>query len=204
MLWASCEAQVDAAETRLIELLRWRAQSLVKQLEARHVSEELSKREVAGCFVSLSVEFERPPLLLLVVVFFALSRRRCLFPCVYFPWCLFAFSCALPDWGYVYFQDKLRRPCIVIRACNFTPVLGGGEAGAGSDWRQCVLYLIEEALKSAPIDAEQLTLLIDGADLDPQALPIQSSFNLAALLSTCYSQYLGTELPFISSQDFYG
>ena len=71
---------------------------------------------------------------------------------------------------------------------------GGGQGGGGGDWRQCVLYLIEQAVTSAPIDAEQLTLLIDGADLNPRALPIQALFNLAALLSTCYSQYLGRTL----------
>lgn len=53
------------------------------------------------------------------------------------------------------------------------------------------MYLIEEAVKSAPIDAEQLTLLVDAAGLNPRALPIQAVLNLTALLSTCYSQYLG-------------
>ncbi|OEH78942.1 hypothetical protein cyc_06101 [Cyclospora cayetanensis] len=184
-------AQEADAEARLLSLLRWRAQSLVKQIDSRHVAAHLARRTTTS-------HAHIPPR--------SLSALSAGLPC---PLSLPAFppasvlcvlsSCAslcVSDWGYVYCQDRLSRPCIVLRAANICPAQGapGGPPGEAypTDWRQCVLYLIEEALQGSRNSAEeQLTLLIDGAGLHLEAVPFQAVLSLIALLSACYSQYLG-------------
>ncbi|PFH34662.1 hypothetical protein BESB_066950 [Besnoitia besnoiti] len=92
-------------------------------------------------------------------------------------------------WGYVYNQDRLGRPCLVLRLANLCMASGGA-----SDWKLALVFLIEEALKSMGRDVEQIVVLLDAKNVSFTDMSAPEILRMQTILQTFYPERLGLVL----------